>query len=195
VKLEVLTLPVKIRPGKKGLKVTCQRMELGDMDSSGRRRPVPVPGSEYTQEYDSVLAAIGQQPEIPGKLGVEVSRRQRIGVDELTLQTSVEGVFAGGDVVTGPASVVEAIAHGRLAAEAIDRYLGGSGEIGEKLAPEEDLSKLPPLSAETKARLRPKMPHRAPKARARTFQQVEMGYSREAAIMEAGRCLRCDLED
>jgi NADH-quinone oxidoreductase subunit F len=195
VKLEVLTLPVKIRSGKKGLKVTCQRMELGDMDSSGRRRPVPIEGSEYTQEFDSVLAAIGQQPDIPKNLEVEVSRRQRIGVDELTLQTSVEGVFAGGDVVTGPASVVEAIAHGRMAAEAIDRYLGGSGAIEEKLAPEEDLSKLPPLSAETKARLRPKMPHRAPNPRARTFQQVELGYSREAAIKEASRCLRCDLED
>jgi NADH-quinone oxidoreductase subunit F len=195
VKLEVLTLPVKIRPGKKGLKVTCQRMELGDIDSSGRRRPMPVEGSEYTQEFDTVLAAIGQQPEIPAKLGVDVSRRQRIGVDELTLQTSAEGVFAGGDVVTGPASVVEAIAHGRRAAEAIDRYLGGSGEIEEKLAPEEDISKLPPLSAETKARLRSKMPHRASKTRVSNFQQVELGYSREAAIKEASRCLRCDLEE
>jgi len=195
VKLEVLTLPVKIRPGKKGLSVTCQRMELGDMDSSGRRRPVPVEGSEYTREYDSVLAAIGQQPEIPQKLEVEVSRRQRIGVDELTLRTSVEGVFAGGDVVTGPASVVGAIAHGRLAAEAIDRYLGGTGVIDEKLAPEEDLSKLPPLSAETKARLRPNMPHRVPKVRVKNFQQVEMGYTRQAAVKEASRCLRCDLEE
>ena len=66
--------------------------------------------------------------------------------------------------------------------------------IEEKLAPEEDLSKLPPLSAETQARLRPKMPHRAAKARVKNFQQVELGYSREAAVKEAGRCLRCDLE-
>ncbi len=195
VNLEILTLPIKIRSGKKGLKVTCRRMQLGDMDASGRRRPVPIEGSEYTREFDSVLAAIGQQPEIPGRLGVDVGRRQRIGVDELTLQTSVPGVFAGGDVVTGPASVVGAIAHGRLAAEAIDRYLGGSGVIEEKLAPEEDLSKLPPLSSETRARLRPEMPHRAVKARVKNFQQVELGYSREAAVLEAGRCLRCDLEE
>jgi NADH-quinone oxidoreductase subunit F len=186
VKLEILTLPVKIRPGKQGMKVTCQRMQLGDMDASG---------SEYTREFDTVLAAIGQQPAIPGKLGVDVSRRQRIEVNELTLQTSIPGVFAGGDVVSGPASVVEAIAHGRRAAEAIDRHLGGSGVIEEKLAPEEDLSKLPPLSAETRARMRPKMPHRAAKVRWKNFQQVEMGYSREAAMKEASRCLRCDLED
>jgi hypothetical protein len=67
--------------------------------------------------------------------------------------------------------------------------------IEEKLAPEEDLSKLPPLSAETRARMRPKMPHRAAKLRWKNFQQVEMGYSREAAVKEASRCLRCDLED
>jgi succinate dehydrogenase/fumarate reductase flavoprotein subunit len=104
-------------------------------------------------------------------------------------------VFAGGDVVLGPASVVEAIAQGRAAARAIDRYLGGTGEIEEKLAPEEDVAALPPLPTETEARYRPDMPCISMSRRTSTFDQVEKGYTRKAAVEEASRCLRCDLSD
>ena len=166
------------------------------MDVSGRRRPVPIEGSTFAVAFDNVISSIGQFPRIPGGLGVEIDERgQRITVDESDLTTSAEGVFAGGDAVTGPASVVEAIAHGRRAAAAIDRFLGGDGNIDEQLAPPEDLEGLPRLKAETKARPRPRMGHLSPSSRVKHFRQVEKGYSRAEAIREAGRCLRCDLED
>ena len=120
--------------------------------------------------------------------------RRRIAVSEIDLSTSCAGVFAGGDGVTGLASVVQAIAHGRQAAAAIDRYLGGSGRIEETLAPAERLHDLPPLQAETKARPRIALPCRSSKGRVGSFAPVEQGYSQEAAIREASRCLRCDLE-
>jgi len=195
VKLEVLTLPTGIKKGKQGLKVNCQRMELGDRDASGRRRPVPISGSDFIVELDTLIAAIGQYPEIPKRFDVDLGRGQTIVVDEETLETSLEGVFAGGDDVSGPASVIEAIAHGRRAATAIDRYLGGSGDIEESLAPAEDLESLPPLPVESGARYRPDMPYRSAKTRIKSFDQAERGFSRKQAILEAGRCLRCDLED
>jgi len=193
VALELLTLPTRIERHNGKLGIRCQRMRLGQMDESGRRRPVPVPDSDYVVEYDTVIAAIGQQPQIPEKLEVEVTRR-RIAVSDNDLATSCAGVFAGGDGVTGPASVVQAIAHGRQAAAAIDRYLGGSGRIEETLAPAERLHDLPPLQAETKARPRIALPCRSSKGRVRSFAPVERGYSQEEAIREASRCLRCDLE-
>lgn len=104
------------------------RMELGEPDSSGRRRPVPIAGSEYTMEIDVVIPAIGQATDLsvltPSD-GVKVTRRGTIEVDRATLATSQEGVFAGGDCVTGPATLVEALAAGNRAAHVIDRYLQG----------------------------------------------------------------------
>jgi NADH-quinone oxidoreductase subunit F len=195
VVLETLTLPIGIRKAKDGLRITCQRMRLGDFDASGRRRPVPIEGSEFTVDVDTVLSAIGQFPNIPKNLGVESGSGERIIVDEDKLSTSAEGVFAGGDVTLGPASIVEAIAHGRRAAIAIDEYLGGSGDIDERLAPVEDVGSLPPMKAETRARHRPRMDMGSPGTRKRNFKQVEKGYSKADAIKEASRCLRCDLED
>jgi hypothetical protein len=107
----------------------------------------------------------------------------------------MNGVFAGGDVVLGPASVVEAIGQGRAAASAIDRYLGGKGNIEEQLAPPEDVSSLPPMQAETEARLRVPMPELPSRRRKNGFDQIEKGYSKKAAMEEAMRCLRCDLQD
>ena len=195
IKLEVLTLPVSIKRDKQGLRVTCQRMKLGSRDASGRKRPVPVPDSDFIVEFDSVIAAIGQYPEIPKRFAVDLERGLRIAADAETLETSIPGVFAGGDGVSGPASVIEAIAHGRRAASAIDRYLGGSGDIDESLAQPEDLEALPPLPVESGARYRPDMSYRSAKTRIKRFDQAELGFSRKQAIHEASRCLRCDLED
>jgi hypothetical protein len=111
------------------------------------------------------------------------------------LATSVEGVFAGGDVVSGPASVIEAIAHGRRAAQAIDRHLGGDGDTTEILAPPENVKSLPPLRPETGARRRIEVPVVASRLGIRGFGAVELGFSRAAAMEEASRCLRCDLEE
>jgi NADPH-dependent glutamate synthase beta subunit-like oxidoreductase len=195
VRLETLTLPVKVERDAEGLQVTCLRVRLGAIDATGRRRPEPIEGSEFTVRYDTVLSAVGQHPSVPADWGLQVGSGERITVEPGNLQTSVEGVFAGGDAVLGPASVIEAIGHGRSAAQAIDRYLGGSGNIDEHLAPAEILSELPPLPAETGERFRPEMPASDVMVRIRSFSEVELGYSRQDAIEEASRCLRCDLRE
>jgi glutamate synthase (NADPH/NADH) small chain len=109
-------------------RVECIRMELGEPDESGRRRPVPIPGSEFTLEVDTVVIAIGNGPHplIPQTTdGLELTRRGNIVADPETGQTSKEGVFAGGDIVTGAATVIQAMGAGKRAAAAIDRYLQG----------------------------------------------------------------------
>ena len=196
VELSTLTLPINIARTSHGLEVTLQSMQLSEVDESGRRRPVPMEGSERLEVYDTLIAAIGQFPEIPKGLEVAVNTGSRcIEVQGKHLATTMNGVFAGGDVVLGPASVVEAIGQGRAAASAIDRYLGGKGNIEEQLAPPEDLSILPPMQEETEARLRISMPELSPRRRKNGFDQIEKGYSRKAAMDEAMRCLRCDLQD
>jgi NADH-quinone oxidoreductase subunit F len=191
IKLETLAAPARIavRNGKPEL--TCIRMKLGDIDSSGRPRPEPIPGSEFTAGYSAVIAAIGQRPEIPAKLNVALEKGNTIIADRDTLATSVPGVYAGGDAKTGPASVVEAIAAGRQAAISIDKFLGGDGDIAETLALPE--SELPHMEAAGE-KYRPKMPMVPVGQRTGNFVQTEMGYSDAAAIEEAKRCLRCDLE-
>ena len=112
-------------------------MELGKPDASGRPSPVPVEGSEFKKEFDNVIAAIGQVPVGTHSLGVALSKGDFIQADAATLATDKAGVFAGGDVVTGPASIIDAIAQGRKAAASIDKFLGGSGQIDQALAPPE----------------------------------------------------------
>ncbi len=103
-------------------------MQLGETDQSGRRRPVPITGSEFFVEADTVIAAVGQAPDLsflPPDSALERTRWETLVVDSNTLSTNVSGVFAGGDFVTGPGMVIEAIAAGRRAAIAIDKYLKG----------------------------------------------------------------------
>lgn len=196
VQIRTLVLPQKIRRTRQGLEVTLQDMELSDVDESGRRRPVPVRGSEHAEVFDSIIGAIGQFPEIPRKLEVAINDQSRcIQVPDRQLSTTVDGVFAGGDVVLGPASVVEAIGQGRAAAEAIDRYLGGTGNIEETLAPPENTQLLPPMETETGERKRLAYAFIAPSKRTSTFDRVEKGYSKQEAMREASRCLRCDLQE
>ena len=109
--------------------VKCVRMRLGPPDETGRKLPIPIVDSESTMELDTIILAIGESPDIsflPKE--VEVTERNTIVVDPLTLETSMPGVFAGGDVLSGPATVIEAIAAGKRAAVSIDRYLRG-GEV------------------------------------------------------------------
>ncbi len=192
IKIDFLVAPSRIISENGKVELESIRMELGEMDSSGRRRPEPIEGSEFTATYDTIIAAIGQRPEVPQKFNLDIGRGNVVKVDPDTLATSRKGVFAGGDTVTGPASVIEAIADGRKAAVSIDKYLGGSGEIDEVLAPPEEATT--PLE-ETEEKRRPHMPTIPVKRRVEDFSQVELGYSEEMAIEEATRCLRCDLEE
>ena len=129
IKLLYLVAPTRIMTenGKvKGLE--CQRMELGDFDASGRRRPVPVKGSEFVMEVDGVIPAIGYIPDLsclPQNDGFKTTKAGTLSVDPITMATHLPGVFAGGDLVSGPSTVVEAMASGYRAALSIDRYLKG----------------------------------------------------------------------
>lgn len=190
VRIDFLVTPVKVSGLNGRLRVEFVRMELRSTDESGRRQPVPMKGSEFSGEYDTMIKNIGDLPEVPAGYGISLGRGGEIKVNPDTLATSREGVFAGGDVVSGPASVIEAIAAGRQAAVSIDRYLGGDGDIDERLAPPEDVQ---PYSIEEGEKRRPPMKMLALDKR-KGVSLVELGLDRDEAIEEAGRCLRCDLE-
>lgn len=128
VQLVLLTSPVEILGNEEGwvTGMKCIRFELGEPDESGRRRPVPIEGSEFVMEVDTVIMAIGQGPNplVPSTTeGLATTKRGNIVADEETGQTSLEGVFAGGDIVTGAATVILAMGAGKKAAQAIDAYL------------------------------------------------------------------------
>jgi len=193
VKIEFLAAPIRIASRNGTVELTCIRVELGAVDESGRRRPVPIEGNEFSLPFDTVIAAIGQVPEAPEKFGLPLERGNTIQVDDDTLATTKEGVFAGGDAVTGPATVIEAIAAGRQAAVSIDKYLGGSGIIDEALAPPEEIGTLTELEEGEKHRI--SIPTLTLSKRLCSFAEVELGLGEEMAIEEAKRCLRCDLEE
>ncbi len=199
VKLLFLAAPVKVL-GTDG-RVTgleCIKMALGEPDSSGRRRPVPVKGSEFTLSVDSIIAAIGQRPDLSS-----LSKDSDIRTDKAnivassdTMETSVPGVFAGGDCVTGAATAVEAIAGGRRAAMAINRFLNGEplnpprkpfnisrGELNDLKGKNEF-----PLFEKT---ARARMPKYNVSQRVTDFREIEHGFTVESARQEAARCLEC----
>jgi len=132
VRLNFMAAPIEIDGDDSRLKLTCKRMELGEPDASGRRRPLPIKGSEFHQEFDTIITAIGQYPDIPSQFGLMTSREHALAVDSATQATDRPGVWAGGDVVTGPATVIEAIASGRKAAAAMDTYLRGKTQAQDE---------------------------------------------------------------
>lgn len=193
VEIIFLAVPNQISVKDGHIELECLRMKLGEPDASGRRRPVPIEGSEFTTEFDNVIASIGQVPEIPTQFEIELGRGNVINVNSQTLATNQQGVFAGGDVVTGPASVIGAIAQGRQAASSMDKYLGGSGVIDESLISLEEPDSWLGSDAGFADRRQPAMPCLGIDQRLANFAEVEFGYDETAAIEEAKRCLRCDL--
>jgi len=134
VKLKFLVAPKKIL-GKDGRVVAleCSQMQLGEPDETGRRRPMPIEGSEFTIELDAIITAIGETPDLSLlPKGVDVTEENTIAVDPTTFQTSLPGIFAGGDAVLGPATIIEAIITGKRAAASIDRYLRHKQSITRK---------------------------------------------------------------
>jgi NADPH-dependent glutamate synthase beta subunit-like oxidoreductase len=190
ISFEYLTTPVKITPGKP-LRLTLQQMQLGEPDDSGRRRPVPVPGSEYTVDVDTIVKAIGQSVVVPTDFGVEVNRQGRIIVNEETMQTSLPGVYAGGDGVYGPSSVIEALRDSRKAAHSIDISLGGKGLPAPDLEMDEFVGR--PNNIE-EIRLQERVVCRELNAeeRIKGFGEVELGFDQDEALREAKRCWKCD---
>ena len=190
VRIQFLASPRRIL-GKDGwiTAIECIRMKLGAPDETGRRRPIPIEGSEFVMKLDTLIIAIGEQPDIfplPGE--VQVTKQNTIAVNPVNLQTRMPSIFAGGDVILGPANVVEAIAAGKKAAVSIDRYLRG-----EPLKVEEEeirrVKEVPKEAAVKKARQ--VMPLLPLDQRVGNFNQVELGFSKEMVMEEAERCLMC----
>ncbi len=194
INIEYLVAPEKIYRVNGHLRMDCMRMKLGKMDASGRRRPEPVDGSQFGRDFDIIISAIGQSPKIPDSIELIVDRGGVLKADPLTLETNMKGVFAGGDVTTGPASVIEAIAAGKQAAISIDKYLGGDGIIVERLISPEEKPKMLEIE-EDEEKHRPEMPKLKTRKRLKGFNEVDLGLRKAAAVEEAKRCLRCDLEE
>lgn len=174
--------------------IRLQKMELGEPDASGRRRPVPIPGAEETIPIDTVIKAIGQQVN-PEGISVALSKWNTIEVDEGTLATNVPGVFAGGDGVTGPKIAIDAVAQGKKAAESMIAYLAGEEiPVAEPYLVEQEGLTSEDFAQETKIP-RVKMPHLAPDVRITNFREVNLGLPDEEAVKEAGRCLECGCLD
>jgi putative selenate reductase YgfK subunit len=178
--------------------IECIRNELSEPDASGRRRPVPVQDSEHFTPADVIISAIGQQvdrPALDGAGDVEFTKYRLIQVDPVTLETSMPGVFAGGDAITGPATVVEAVAAGRKAAESIHCLLRGLPMPRHPSLPRrpDDAPVLPVSAVEKSKTTRPEPVEIELPRRIGGFDEVSAVLGEAAASGEARRCLRCDI--
>jgi NADH-quinone oxidoreductase subunit F len=198
IKFEYLVAPLKIE-GTKGKvsSITCQRMTLGDFDNSGRKKPVAVAGSEFTLKVDAIVAAIGQAPDmsfVDKKTSVEINKWDCYNVGKgYKSRTANPRYFAGGDAVTGPDTVIAAIGAGHQAADDIDASIRKAS--GEPAYEKPALEKIDvPLIIDEESIEAPQMhmPEMNHDTRKMSFAEVELGFSREDAIKEACRCLRCD---
>ena len=171
-------------------------MSLGEFDASGRKRPLPIPGAEFSLDVDQVITAIGQKPVLSffknGEPDVQVSKRGLIQITEKTRTRAGEAmIFAGGDVVTGPGMVIWAIAAGRAAAGEIDDAIRQrKGEAPYAPPPEEDLDVPQTMDEEVNETPRAHMPELSAAERVADFREVELGFSKEVALAEACRCLQ-----
>ncbi len=202
VKFVFLAAPVRVRGDHKGRAGHLEylKMELGAPDASGRRRPVPIEGSETLIEADTVITAIGQSPDVSfleearGELaGLKTTRWNTVDVDPVTLQSSLPHVFAAGDAATGPSLVVEAIGGGRGAARSIHRYVlgeevkGERGELGRDMIPGTVFDQVQGVIRRTRA----DMPELEVAERIDSFVEVDQVLSEDVAVEESLRCLNC----
>jgi len=201
VRIYVLGSPLRIEqtagPFKK---LICQRMTLGEFDASARRKPVPAPGDLFELETDHVIMAIGQQLDIAGdmqNIGVGINRRGLIEImPGKKTGTSGTMIFAGGDAVRGPDTVIGAIADGHRAAGEVDAAIRErNGEPAYEPPPPEPIEIPRLIESQTKSILRVSMPEADPAQRKTDFREVELGLTPESAFVEACRCLQCNLKD
>jgi NADH-quinone oxidoreductase subunit F len=201
VKIEFLVAPTRVRATDgKVTGVQCQRMKLGEKDESGRPKPVPIEGSDFFVPADALILALSERaytPYLKDSDGLNLSPKWgTIIVDLVTMATTRPGVFAGGDVVTGPSSVVDAIAAGKAAAEAIENYLEGRPLVRSRQLTRPSLYVEPVVLKEDELgqTKRSKMPHLPPSKRKTMHKEIELGFTEDVAVREARRCLRCELE-
>lgn len=193
VEIMELVAPVQFIAGKDGrvAKVECIKMKLGEFDKSGRRKSVPVEGSNFFLDVDNVIPAVSQYSDLP------FIRKEEIGItpwgtfiiNDDTLMTTMEGVFAGGDVARGPDTVIQAIADGKHAAISIDKYLGGTGKLNKG-----NPINIPAMYDEDEIVAHRRFPvDMLPAEKSRdSFDEVVLGYHKLNAMAEAMRCLHCD---
>jgi NADH-quinone oxidoreductase subunit F len=200
IKIEYLIAPLKIEGTKeKVASITCHRMVLGDFDSSGRKKPAAVAGSEFTLKVDSVIAAIGQIPDmsfIDKKTGIKINKWDCFDVgNDYKSRTPNPRYFAGGDAVTGPDTVIAAIAAGHQAADDIDSAIRKANNEPAYEKPAAEKIDVPlVIDEETIEAPQMAMPEISGSKRKMSFAEVELGFKKADAIKEASRCLRCDAE-
>jgi NADH-quinone oxidoreductase subunit F len=195
--LEELITPIAVH--SKGGRLTglrCLRNQLGAPDSSGRRKPAPIKGSEFDVDLDTLVVAISEEPESSGLDGISRSSWGTIAINEESFITSREGVFAGGDVVTGPSTVIAAIAVGKQAAVMIDRYVSGKlmKSLHKVKLPSIYVEPFMEIDEETGETYRLEIPLLPVEQRKKCFAEVELCPTEQQALAEARRCARCDLE-
>jgi formate dehydrogenase major subunit len=199
VELTILAAPTALVTTNGRLSgLTCIRMELGEPDASGRRSPVAQAGSEHTVPCDFVISAIGQDIDL-GTINaggsLKTTRQNVIVTDMKTFETSLPSVFAGGDAITGPAVAIDAIAHGKKAAESIDRYImTGKSPAAEKefLSRKDKFGEIPENEFIQITRIeKEKMPELPVAQRIRSFTEVELGFTADQVATETSRCLEC----
>lgn len=199
IKLETLISPVKIH-SRDGHLISVDFIlnELGDFDSTGRRKPIAVPGTKRTIPLNTLIVGIGEQPDTEhiASMGINTNSNKTLKIDSETLSTNHPGVFAGGDIVSGSSTVVDAIAAGKKAASMIDLY------VRSKELEIPTVARLPKIyiepveigEAENINAKRINPPKLSVDLRRNNFAEVEKCFTAEQAICEARRCLRCDLE-
>jgi heterodisulfide reductase subunit A-like polyferredoxin len=194
IEIHYLTQPIKILEiDGRVAGVECIKMELGEPDASGRRRPVPIDGSEFTIDIDCIMPAIGQEPDLRffKDIDLNFTKKGTIVADENTYETNIPGVFAAGDAVSGPATVVSAVGAGKKAALAMDAFLKGEKFIAEPEVGDvvsfEDLG----LEEDFVTKQRADLPDLPVQERKANFNEVVGGLEQEQAEAEAKRCLNC----
>ncbi|MDP7264754.1 MAG: FAD-dependent oxidoreductase [Candidatus Thermoplasmatota archaeon] len=171
--------------------IVCIKMKLGELDKSGRRSPVPIPGSEHTIEVDNIILAIGQVVNMgttTDEVNLERTPWGTLKIDPITMETNMKGVFSGGDAAVGSGTVIGAVAAGKEAAISIDRYINGIDlRAGRDIKPEIAEVQVEGLKKKRKV----KMKYLPIEEREDNFNEVELGYTEKEAMKEADRCLTC----
>lgn len=200
IDIQFLTTPTTvITKNKRLVGIECIRMELGSVDESGRRRPIPIKGSEFKINIDSLIQAISEQPDI-SCLGKDhefnLTGWNTMVVDGTTLMTNINGIFAGGDAIRGPSTVIEAMADGKKVAHSIDKYIKGEPiEFSHRVTRPSIYVEPAKLKVEEVFETqRQEVKQLSLVSRTKNFTEIDFCLDKKAAIKEAKRCLRCDLE-
>ncbi len=200
IKIQYLSAPTKIITKNKNiLGVECVKIKLGQVDESGRRKPIPIKDTEFFIKLDTLIVAVGEKPDLSflgKKQLVKTSKANTIVACPQTLATNLNNVFAGGDVVTGPNTVIDAVSAGKIAAEMIDKYIQGKKITRNyKLSrPSMYVKPIELTEQEIKEAQKPEIPSMDASKRINNFNEVNLNITNKMAIKEARRCLRCDLE-